>query len=36
MLFLGEEPSTMIFVGAAVVIGGVSMIVITKDSKLAS
>ena len=36
MLFLGEQPSTMIFVGAAVVIGGVSMIVITKDSKLAS
>ena len=35
MLFLGEHPSTMIFVGAAVVIGGVSMIVITKDSKLA-
>ena len=35
MLFLGEQPSTMIFVGAAVVIGGVSMIVITKDSKLA-
>jgi len=24
----------MIFIGAAVVIGGVSMIVITKDSKL--
>jgi O-acetylserine/cysteine efflux transporter len=36
MLFLGEQPSTMIFVGAAVVIGGVSMIVITKDSKLVS
>ncbi|MDP7621580.1 MAG: EamA family transporter [SAR324 cluster bacterium] len=36
MLFLGEQPSTMIFVGAAVVIGGVSMIVITKDSKLTS
>ena len=35
MLFLGEEPSPMIFIGAAVVIGGVSMIVITKDSKLA-
>jgi len=31
MLFLGEQPSTLIFVGAAVVIGGVSMIVITKD-----
>lgn len=36
MLFLEEKPSTMIFVGAAVVIGGVSMIVITKDSKLTS
>ena len=36
MLFLGEQPSLMIFMGAAVVIGGVSMIVITKDSKLAS
>ena len=35
MLFLGEQPSLMIFIGAAVVIGGVSMIVITKDSKLA-
>jgi O-acetylserine/cysteine efflux transporter len=36
MLFLGEEPSPMIFIGAAVVISGVSMIVIIKDSKLAS
>ena len=35
ILFLGEEPSRMIFIGAAVVIGGVSMIVITKVSKLA-
>ena len=35
MLFLGEEPSPMIFIGAAVVIGGVSMIVTTKASKLA-
>jgi len=34
MFFLGEQPSPMIFIGAAVVIGGVSMIVITKDSKL--
>ena len=32
MFFLGEQPSPMIFIGAAVVIGGVSMIVITKDS----
>ena len=36
MLFLGEKPSLVIFMGAVVVIGGVSMIVITKDSKLAS
>ena len=36
MFFLGEQPSFMIFMGAAVVIGGVSMIVITKDSKLTS
>jgi drug/metabolite transporter (DMT)-like permease len=36
MLFLGEQPSLMIFMGATVVIGGVSMIVITKDSKLSS
>ena len=36
MLFLGEQPSLMIFIGAAIVIGGVSMIVITKDSKLTS
>ena len=36
MFFLGEQPSLMIFIGAAVVIGGVSMIVITKDSKLTS
>ena len=36
MFFLGEQPSFMIFMGAAVVIGGVSMIVITKDSKLSS
>ena len=35
MFFLGEQPSPMIFIGAAVVIGGVSMIVITKNSKLA-
>ena len=36
MLFLGEQPSLMIFLGATVVIGGVSMIVITKDPKLSS
>ena len=36
MFFLGEHPSLMIFMGAAVVIGGVSMIVITKNSKLSS
>ena len=34
MFFLGEQPSPMIFIGAAVVICGASMIVITKDSKL--
>lgn len=36
MFFLGEHPSLMIFMGATVVIGGVSMIVITKDPKLSS
>ncbi len=36
MLFLGEQPSLIIFIGSAVVIGGVSMIVITKDPKLSS
>ena len=36
MLFLGEEPSHMIFIGASVVISGVSMIVVTKDSNLSS
>ena len=36
MFFLGEQPSPMIFIGATVVIGGVSMIVISKDSKLTS
>jgi len=36
MFFLGEQPSPIIFIGAAVVIGGVSVIVITKDSKLVS
>ena len=34
MFFLGEQPSLMIFIGAAVVISGVSMIIITKDSML--
>ncbi len=33
MFFLGEQPSLMIFIGGAVVIGGVSMIVLAKDSK---
>ena len=36
VLFLGEQPTFMIFVGGAVVIGGVSLIVITKDPKLVS
>jgi len=34
MFFLGEQPSAIIFIGAAVVFGGVSVIVITKDAKL--
>ncbi len=33
MLLLGERPSSMIFFGGAVVIGGVSMIVLTKETK---
>ena len=36
MLFLREQPSLIIFIGAAVVIGGVSMIVFVKDRELAS
>ena len=36
MFFLGEQPTLMIFIGAAVVIGGVSLIVLTKDPELAS
>jgi len=36
MLLLGERPTTMILIGGAVVIGGVSLIVLTKDSKLVS
>ena len=36
MLFLGEQPSLMNFIGAAVVFGGVAMIVLTKNSELAS
>ena len=36
MLFLGEQPTLIILIGGTVVIGGVSMIVITKDSKLTS
>ena len=35
MLFLGEQPSLIIFIGGAVVIGGVSLIVLTKDPELA-
>ena len=35
VFFLGEQPSLIIFIGATVVIGGVSIIMITKDSKLA-
>ncbi len=36
MLFLGEQPTLIIFIGGAVVFGGVSMIVFTKDPELAS
>ena len=36
MLFLGEQPTLIIFFGGAVVFGGVSMIVFTKDPELAS
>ena len=36
MLFLGEQPTLIIFIGGAVVIGGVSLIVLTKDPELAS
>ena len=36
MLLLGERPAPIIFFGGAVVIGGVSLIVLTKDLKLVS
>ena len=36
MLFLGEQPTLIIFIGGAVAIGGVSLIVLTKDPELAS
>ena len=36
MLFLGEQPTLMIFIGGAVVIGGVFLIVMTKDPKQVS
>jgi O-acetylserine/cysteine efflux transporter len=36
MLFLGEQPTLIIFIGGAVVFGGVSMIVFVKDPELAS
>ena len=36
MLFLGEQPTLMIFIGGTVVIGGVSLIVLTKDPELVS
>jgi len=36
MLFLGEQPTLIICIGGAVVIGGVSMIVFVKDPELAS
>ena len=36
MLLLGERPTPMILIGGAVIIGGVSLIVLTKDPKLVS
>jgi len=36
MLLLGEQPTLMIFIGGAVVIGGVFLIVMTKDPKQVS
>ena len=36
MLLLGERPSPMIFLGGVVVIGGVSLIVLTKNPELIS
>ena len=36
MLLLGDRPTPIIFLGGSVVIGGVSMIVLTKDPKLIS
>ena len=36
MFFLGEQPTLIIFIGGAVVFGGVSMIVFVKDPELAS
>ena len=36
MLFLGEQTTLIIFIGGVVVVGGVSMIVFTKDPEFAS
>jgi Predicted membrane protein len=36
MLFLEERPAPTIFLGGAVVIGGVAMILLPKDPKLVS
>ena len=36
MLLLGERPSPMIFLGGVVVIGGVSLILLTKNPELIS
>ena len=36
ILLLGERPTNMILIGGSIVIGGVSMIVFTRDSKLVS
>ena len=36
MLFLGERPTPIILIGGVFVIGGVALIVFTKDLKLVS
>ena len=36
MLLLGERPTPIIFLGGAVVIGGVSLIVLATDTKVIS
>jgi len=36
ILLLGERPAPITFFGGAIVIGGVSLIVLTKDTKMVS